>query len=200
MSRVQFGRSPHPAGVQRRVGVFLEANEFGFAHNPPLPLVDRVTASQAATGSGRDPTVSVAGRGAARCLAGGEPEGERGAATGGFLGLALTKIWKDFCPTLRAGRPPRREEDSSKLCALRMQKGDMEDITPSAEIGQQRGPAAGEHAAPPQQAPPHRRLLSLDRTGGVSGARHVLLPIDDTDVRIGTLGIQGTGREHRHKP
>ena len=58
--------------------------------------------------------------------------------------------------------------------------------------------AAGEAPRPP--SPPHRRLLSLDRTGGVSGQRHILLPIDDTEVRV--VVVQGFDGKHtpQHMP
>ena len=38
--------------------------------------------------------------------------------------------------------------------------------------------------APPVQRGPHKTLLSVDQTNEAEARRHILLPVDDTDVRI----------------
>jgi hypothetical protein len=33
----------------------------------------------------------------------------------------------------------------------------------------------------------HRPLLKVDRTGGITGARHIVIPVDDTEVGTESL-------------
>ena len=43
----------------------------------------------------------------------------------------------------------------------------------------------GAQAVPPEQQDVHRPLLRVDRTLGSEARRHILVPVDDTDVRSG---------------
>ena len=67
-----------------------------------------------------------------------------------------------------------------------------EQLAPSEE-GAQAAPYQ-----PPQPEDAHRPLLSVDRSGGVAGKRHILIPVDDTSVRVAE--VQGGGALHPPPP
>lgn len=60
---------------------------------------------------------------------------------------------------------------------------EVEVMTEEAKEGVTQAPGTSAAAAPAQQDV-HRPLLRVDRTGGLIGARHFLLPVDDTEVSI----------------